>query len=175
MKQDSSKKILLEMMHKVGGMPLKENYPMGAEPEYAGDNTIYNQDDDYEANKPDPDEGRDDDLNENNINDALYSGGDKYRYYSIYPNSVVINNLLLSKDSDWKINKSDFEKEIINTDDYSLNLDDNNNVYVETIKNVTPEEAQQYIQKYKEYDEKEARNQVIDKQTQSMESGSYKE
>jgi len=65
MSKDSNKKMLLEMMHKVGGMPLNENYPMGAEPEYAGDDAPYNQDDEYENNEPDPDEGRDDDMSEN--------------------------------------------------------------------------------------------------------------
>ena len=73
MKENSDKKMLLEMMHKVGGMPLNENYPMGAEPEYAGDDAPYNQDDNYENNEPDPDEGRDDDLSENNEQDIKYN------------------------------------------------------------------------------------------------------
>lgn len=46
-------------------LSLSENYPMGAEPEYAGDDAPYNQnDDDYEDNEPDPDMYRDDDLDE---------------------------------------------------------------------------------------------------------------
>jgi len=65
MNKDSSKKRLFEMMNKVSGMPLNENYPMGAEPEYAGDDAPYNQNDD-ENNEPDPDMYRDDDMSENN-------------------------------------------------------------------------------------------------------------
>jgi len=77
-KKDISKDMLLEMMHKVGGMPLNENYPMGAEPEHAGDDAPYNQnDDDYEDNEPDPDMYRDDDLDENaNLNSIKHNIAD---------------------------------------------------------------------------------------------------
>lgn len=169
MKENSDKKMLMEMMHKVGGMPLNENYPAGAEYDPAAP---YNEPDNDENNKPDPDEYRDDDLSENDGNKELHSGGDKYKYYTVYLNSVVVNQLLLSKDGDLKAGKVDFEKIISNNDDYSINLDDNN-VYVETIKNVTPEEAQQYVQRYLDYEKKEGQNQVMDRYNTSMETGSY--
>jgi len=55
--------MLFEMMNKVGGMPLNENYPAGAEYDpTAPYNEPYEDD---ENNEPDPDEYRDDDLDEN--------------------------------------------------------------------------------------------------------------
>lgn len=61
-KKDSSKDMLFEMMHKVGGMPLKENYPLGANED---PNAPWNRDDNEDEEdiyEPDPDEYRDDDL-----------------------------------------------------------------------------------------------------------------
>lgn len=57
MKKNSDKKMLFEMMHKVGGMPLNENYPMGAAED---PNAPYNEPEDNGNNEPDPDEYRDD-------------------------------------------------------------------------------------------------------------------
>lgn len=63
-KKDNSKDMLFEMMHKVSGMPLNENYPAGADED---PNAPWNEpDEDEEIYEPDPDEYRDDDLSENN-------------------------------------------------------------------------------------------------------------
>ncbi|MDA3779921.1 MAG: hypothetical protein PF487_06840 [Bacteroidales bacterium] len=85
MKQDSSKKMLFEMMNKVGGMPLNEdintdmsnrldeNYPLGANED---PNAPWNRkDDEDEDNEPDPDEGRDDDDMSENIHNTPQMGG----------------------------------------------------------------------------------------------------
>lgn len=66
MKEDSNKKMLFEMMNKVGGMPLNENYPLGANED---PDAPWHQDDEEGTNEPDPDEGRDD-MSENDSTTA---------------------------------------------------------------------------------------------------------
>lgn len=78
MKKKTDKQILFERMNKVAGMPLKEdyqteNFPPGAEYD---PNAPWNEsDEDEEINEPDPDEYRDDDVNENVYsNTNIFSG-----------------------------------------------------------------------------------------------------
>lgn len=157
MKKNSDKKTLLEMMHKVGGMPLNENYPMGAEPEYAGDDAPYNQNDDDAGYEPDPDEGRDDDMSEN-----------------VNQNPNVIGAQL--SDPILQLIDNQISEELYMQ--ISTNPDTFFKFYQDILKGVMNTVYEKYADSFNTNagaapDEIDAQNQIMDRNNNSMETGSY--